>query len=80
MPKHGRKRYVFPPFALSPSFVILECMNAEVLRISRAVREAGGRAMLVGGSVRDLLLGIQSKDFDLEVYGVAPDRLRSILE
>jgi tRNA nucleotidyltransferase (CCA-adding enzyme) len=55
-------------------------MNAEVLRISRAVREAGGRAMLVGGSVRDLLLGIQSKDFDLEVYGVAPDRLRSILE
>jgi tRNA nucleotidyltransferase (CCA-adding enzyme) len=58
-------------------------MNAEVLRISRAVREAGGRAMLVGGSVRDLLLGIRSKDskdFDLEVYGVAPDRLRSILE
>jgi len=36
--------------------------------------------MLVGGSVRDLLLGIQSKDFDLEVYAVAPDRLRSILE
>jgi len=88
MPKRIVKRYIFPalffpPFDLSPSFVILECMNAEVLRISRAVREAGGRAMLVGGSVRDLLLGIQSKDskdFDLEAYGVAPDRLRSILE
>jgi len=55
-------------------------MNAEVLTICRAVHEAGGRAMLVGGSVRDLLLGIQSKDFDIEVYGVAPDLLRSILE
>jgi tRNA nucleotidyltransferase (CCA-adding enzyme) len=88
MPKRTVNRYIFPPcfsspFAPRPSFVILECMNAEVLRISRAVRQAGGRAMLVGGSVRDLLLGIQSthsKDFDLEVYGVAPDRLRSILE
>lgn len=36
--------------------------------------------MLVGGSVRDQLLGIESKDFDLEVYGVDPARLRSILK
>jgi len=44
------------------------------------VREAGGRAMLVGGSVRDRLLGIESKDFDIEVYGLEPSRLRTVLE
>src|SRR6266849_1158220 len=55
-------------------------MNAEVLRLSEGVREAGGRAILVGGSVRDRLLGIESKDFDVEVYGLEPARLRTVLE
>lgn len=55
-------------------------MNSEVLRLCEAVRQAGGRAMLVGGTVRDQLLGIQSKDFDIEVYGLDPARLRSVLE
>ncbi len=36
--------------------------------------------MLVGGSVRDCLLGIEAKDFDVEVYGIAPLKLREILE
>lgn len=36
--------------------------------------------MLVGGTVRDRLLGIESKDFDVEVYGLEPDRLREVLE
>jgi tRNA nucleotidyltransferase (CCA-adding enzyme) len=55
-------------------------MNAEVVRLSKAVREAGGHAMLVGGWVRDHLLGIEAKDFDVEVYGLEPERLRKILE
>lgn len=36
--------------------------------------------MLVGGWVRDYLLSIESKDFDIEVYGVEPSRLRALLE
>lgn len=44
------------------------------------MRDAGGQAMLVGGCVRDELMGIQAKDWDLEVYGVQPDELRAILE
>lgn len=44
------------------------------------MRDAGGQAMLVGGCVRDELMGIQAKDWDLEVYGVQPDDLRAILE
>ena len=55
-------------------------MTNYVLRICEAVREAGGRALLVGGSVRDLLLGIESKDVDLEVYYLEPSRLREVLQ
>jgi tRNA nucleotidyltransferase (CCA-adding enzyme) len=49
-------------------------------RIAESVREAGGRALIVGGWVRDRLMGRDSKDVDIEVFGVAPDRLRRLLE
>ena len=53
----------------------------EVVRsIARAVAARGGRAWLVGGCVRDVLLGMGRKDFDLEVFGVAPAELRRLLE
>lgn len=55
-------------------------MRREVLKVCQAVQDAGGRAMLVGGWVRDYLLGSQSKDFDIEVYGLEPSRLRAVLE
>src|SRR3989441_495482 len=64
--------------------------------IAVAVRRTGGRALVVGGWVRDRLMGHDStlrpgsgstpssvegsKNIDLEVFGVAPDRLREILE
>jgi tRNA nucleotidyltransferase (CCA-adding enzyme) len=51
-----------------------------VLRIAEAVRQDGGRALAVGGWVRDKLLGRTSKDIDLEVFGIAADRLRSLVE
>ncbi|HXH71961.1 MAG TPA: HD domain-containing protein [Mariprofundaceae bacterium] len=38
--------------------------------VCRHLKSAGGRAWLVGGSVRDLCLGLHPKDFDLEVYGL----------
>ena len=41
--------------------------------IALRAKELGGRAMLVGGCVRDGLLGIPSTDIDCEVYGLAPD-------
>jgi len=40
--------------------------------IAEAVRAAGGRALIVGGWVRDRLMGRPSTDIDMEVYGVAP--------
>ena len=48
--------------------------------IARVVHDAGGRALVVGGWVRDRLMGRDSKDIDLEVYGVAADRLQQLLE
>jgi tRNA nucleotidyltransferase (CCA-adding enzyme) len=48
--------------------------------IATAVHEAGGRALIVGGWVRDRLIGRGSQDLDLEIYGIAADRLRSLLE
>ncbi len=48
--------------------------------IAKSVAESGGRAYLVGGIVRDYLMGIESKDIDIEVHGIEPQRLASILD
>jgi tRNA nucleotidyltransferase (CCA-adding enzyme) len=48
--------------------------------IALAVRNAGGRALYVGGWVRDRLMGRDVKDIDIEVFGVGADRLKALLE
>jgi len=48
--------------------------------IARAVRAAGGRAVIVGGWVRDRLRGRPSKDIDLEVFGVPQEQLAALLQ
>lgn len=55
-----------------------------VLAVAERVRAAGGRALLVGGWVRDALLtrlgrGVPSKDLDVEVFGIELLRLEEIL-
>ena len=47
--------------------------------VARAVDAAGGRALMVGGWVRDRLLGRGAKDIDLEVYGLDAARLKTLL-
>ena len=47
--------------------------------IVRAIHDDGGRALIVGGWVRDRVMGRPSKDVDLEVFGLPADRLRGIL-
>jgi tRNA nucleotidyltransferase (CCA-adding enzyme) len=48
--------------------------------IAIAVRNAGGRALFVGGWVRDQLMGRASKDVDIEVFGVPAERVKTLLE
>lgn len=50
------------------------------IAIASAARHAGGRALIVGGWVRDRLMGRDSKDIDIEVFGIPSDRLRQLLE
>ena len=50
-----------------------------IMKLAEAMRAAGGRALLVGGCVRDELMGKQPKDWDLEVYRVDPLKLRELL-
>jgi len=47
--------------------------------ISKAIIEAGGRVLLVGGAVRDLLLEKAVKDIDIEVYNIALEQLEILL-
>ena len=55
-------------------------MSLEIARtIAGIVRAEAGRALIVGGWVRDQLLGRPSKDVDIEVYGIPADRLRTLL-
>ncbi len=51
-----------------------------VLKIIDLLQENGAAdVLIVGGFVRDYLLGIQSKDFDIEVYGLSYAQIRDIL-
>jgi len=54
---------------------------SEAHAIALAARDAGGRALVVGGWVRDRLMGReQSKDIDVEVFGIPVDTLKALLE
>jgi tRNA nucleotidyltransferase (CCA-adding enzyme) len=49
------------------------------IEIAKAVREHRGRALIVGGWVRDRLMGRASKDIDLEVFGIDAPALQGLL-
>jgi tRNA nucleotidyltransferase (CCA-adding enzyme) len=55
-------------------------MSLETVRaLAEATKVAGGRALVVGGWVRDRLLGHPSKDLDVEIFGIAQARLPVLL-
>ena len=51
----------------------------EAREIARMASAAGGRAYLVGGCVRDILLGETPGDLDMEVYSISPAKLEELL-
>lgn len=54
-------------------------MLNEVKVVAELVKQAGGRALLVGGCVRDGLLGLEPKDFDIECFGISGQDLQVAL-
>lgn len=53
--------------------------NNMINRICNLIADNGGRAFIVGGYVRDKILGKESKDIDIEVYGISIDKLYALL-
>jgi len=48
--------------------------------IVAAIHQHKGRALLVGGAVRDMVMGLPIKDVDIEIYGLLQEQLESVLE
>lgn len=55
-------------------------ISGAVIQLCQAVQLAGGRALLVGGWVRDFSLGRETVDYDVEVYGIEAPALRALLD
>jgi len=53
--------------------------DERIIAIAQAVARAGGRALLVGGSVRDRILGRPARDRDIEVLGLGLDDFEAVL-
>jgi tRNA nucleotidyltransferase (CCA-adding enzyme) len=58
----------------------MQNLPEKIIKLAETIKANGGRAMLVGGCVRDALMGVKPKDFDVEVYGIEPEKLREILD
>ncbi|MBA3633484.1 MAG: HD domain-containing protein [Acidobacteria bacterium] len=52
----------------------------KITKLAELIEQNGGRALLVGGCVRDELMGVEPKDWDVEIYGIEPQKLKEILE
>lgn len=50
-----------------------------MMKIVHAVSSAGGKAYVVGGFVRDFLLGKDNKDIDFEIHGMEPGKIEKLL-
>jgi len=48
-------------------------------KILNKIKECGGKPFFCGGYVRDHILGIESKDIDIEVFGIKAEELLNIL-
>ena len=54
-------------------------LDSRIKTIAEAIVASGGRPVAVGGFVRDLCLGIDAKDMDIEVFELALEDLEGVL-
>lgn len=59
---------------------IFKNLDKEILTILQAISLAGGTGYLVGGCVRDQYFDDESKDIDIEVFGLTQVQLGSVLK
>ena len=62
---------------------LLDSLNPKLLKIteelSKLFYKNGGNLLLVGGSVRDLLIGISPHELDFEARGLCLDQIKELL-
>jgi poly(A) polymerase len=54
-----------------------QLVSQNAVRVTQTLQQAGFKAFLVGGAVRDLLLGIKPKDFDIAT-NATPEQVRRL--
>ncbi|MBS1987308.1 CCA tRNA nucleotidyltransferase [Candidatus Dependentiae bacterium] len=54
-------------------------LHPGIMTIIQTLSVHGGRVLLVGGGVRDLLLGNQCKDLDIEIHGLSAEAVQETL-
>jgi len=72
-PKFGKRQEVGPEeHAIDPTLV-----DERALNVVHTLKEAGFEAYIVGGAVRDLLLGLRPKDFDVAT-NATPEQVKGL--
>lgn len=72
-PKFGKRKEVGPEeHAIDPTLV-----DERALNVVHTLKEAGHEAYIVGGAVRDLLLGLRPKDFDVAT-SATPEQVKGL--
>ena len=54
-----------------------ELVSNNAIRVTQTLQQAGFKAFLVGGAVRDLLLGVKPKDFDIAT-NATPEQVKAL--
>ena len=74
----GEVEFIEPRVVPRPQHPISRSLiDRNALKVLYRLHEAGFRALLVGGSVRDLMLGRQPKDFDVAT-DARPNEIRRL--
>lgn len=54
-------------------------LNTDIQSIIQKLNDKGHQCLVMGGAVRDAILGIEPKDIDIEVYGISYEKLIDFL-
>lgn len=58
---------------------ILKCCSNEIFSLSEIISKNGGKLFIVGGYLRDLFIGRESKDIDIEIMGMSFEKVINLI-
>ncbi|MFT5644355.1 MAG: poly(A) polymerase [Janthinobacterium sp.] len=75
--KHARDATKPSMLAAQEHGIDLQLVSSNAIRVTSSLQEAGFQAFVVGGAVRDLLLGVKPKDFDIAT-NATPEQVKRL--